>query len=78
MISKEAKAISDEFARLRDYGAIVFNFNTYRKMQRSMKGFCDHFIFTRKAVYFIETKLLSTKDKFSEDQKRLKRIIQII
>ena len=41
-----------------------------------MKGFCDHLVFTRKAVYFIEAKI--GKDVLSEDQKRLKRIIQIL
>ena len=76
-ISKEAKDISKEFARLRQFGYLVYNFNTQTGMKSgSQRGLCDHLIISIYGIHFIEVKLKSTKDKIRESQKPLAQILK--
>ncbi len=69
-ISKEAKLISTTFSDLREFGFIVNNLNTYKKMQRSMNKLCDLIIIGKETgVHFIEVKLASTNDTMKPNQK---------
>ena len=76
MISQEAKEISAVFAKLRECGCWVYNFNTYKRMQESMNRFCDHLVIGESGVHFIEVKLLSTKDTEKPHQKLFAKLIQ--
>lgn len=75
-ISNEAKLISTTFSGLREFGFIVNNFNTYRKMQRSMNRLCDLIILGKQTgVHFIEIKLDSTEDRYRKGQKEFAEVV---
>ena len=77
MISKEAKEISKIFGVLRDYGYLVYNFNTQSGMKSgSQKGLCDHLLIGSGGIHFIEVKLKSTKDKMRKSQEPLELIAE--
>ena len=78
-INKEAKYISKEFAKLRQFGYLVYNFNTQTGMKSgSQRGLCDHLIISIYGIHFIEVKLKSTKDKIRESQKPLAQILRTL
>ena len=78
-ISKDAKIISTTFSELRDFGFIVNNLNTYRKMQRSMNKLCDLIIMGKKTgIHFIEVKLTNTKDTTKPNQKDFADVVTYI
>jgi hypothetical protein len=68
--TKEEKSkISTEFARLRDWGYTVINFNSGKALNEYMKGFVDIVIFNQRYLVFVEVKTTSTDDKLREGQK---------
>ena len=69
-IKSEKSAISSEFARLREYGYLVFNFNQKTRFGSGMVGFCDHLIIGFGRIIFIEVKI--GKDKLSIEQEQLR------
>lgn len=66
----EKSLISAEFARLREYGYLVFNFNQKTRFGPGMVGFCDHLIIGFGRIVFIEVKI--GKDQLSKEQEQLK------
>ena len=77
MISEEAKKISTEFAKLREKGFWVYNFNTQKPMKYgSTKKFCDLLVIGENGVHFIEVKLESTKDTEKPIQKLFRLCIE--
>lgn len=78
MISVEAKQIGKLFSFLKKRNVIITNFNTNRRMGRGQAFLCDHLIITPVAVHFIEVKLIGTKDKPSDGQKKLASLIKNI
>lgn len=77
-ISKEGKLISQSFAELKKFGFLIYNFNTYRAMQRSMSKLCDHIVAGETGLHFVEVKLTSTGDKMSDGQRLFKKVIWAI
>ena len=72
--SNTKKDISRIFAKLRDFGFLVFNFNSNKKLNRGkMTGFCDHLIIGKGKIYFIEVKI--GKDTIKPEQFLLQRAI---
>ena len=66
----EKSLISTEFARLRDYGYLVFNFNQKTRFGSGLVGFCDHLIIGFGRIIFLEVKI--GRDKLSKEQVKLK------
>ena len=69
-VKSEKSQISAEFARLREYGYLVFNFNQKSRFGSGLVGFCDHLIIGFGRIIFIEVKI--GKDKLSAEQEKLK------
>lgn len=69
-IKSEKSQISAEFARLREYGYLVFNFNQKSRFGSGLVGFCDHLIIGFGRIVFIEVKI--GKDRISKQQEQLK------
>ena len=66
----ESKDIKKQFVRLRDWGCIVFNYNSNKPNNAGIKGHPDWLILTSKmSLVFIEVKI--GKDKVSEDQHKV-------
>ncbi len=70
------RTISEEYARLRDYDYLVFNFGSKRALPPSAKNFVDLVIIGKGLVRFIEVKKSATNDKFRSEQLRTKRYIE--
>lgn len=66
----EKSLISAEFARLREYGYLVFNFNQKTRFGSGMVGFCDHLIIGFGRIIFLEVKI--GRDKLRPEQVKLK------
>ena len=66
----EKSEISKEFARLREYGYLVFNFNQKTRFGIGLTGFCDYVIIGFGRIIFIEVKI--GKDRLSKEQEQLK------
>lgn len=53
----------------------VLNSNSKDPLPIGLKGFVDHMIVTWKYIVFIEDKYEETKDKLSDEQEKLKRLL---
>jgi len=69
MKKSEKSEISKEFARLRNFGFDVYNFNDYRPMYGGKRDFVDHVLVSKKYHIYIEVKI--GEDKLTDGQKRL-------
>ena len=68
----ENQQIKEAFVKLRDFGNIVFNFNSNKPNNRGIAGFVDWVIVTKKLnVVFIEVKIKETGDTLKPDQEAL-------
>lgn len=77
MISQENKIISNSYAELRDFGFLVYNFNTQRKMiHGATNKLCDIIVIGHTGIHFIEIKLRSTKDTIKPDQVIFKKVVE--
>lgn len=63
--------IAKEFKRLETYNFDVYNFGDKRPLRRGQKGWLDVVILNTKYLIFVEIKSSDTKDKLSDQQKRL-------
>ncbi len=70
------RTISEEYARLRDYNYLVFNFGSKRALPQSAKNFVDIVIVGKGLVRFIEVKKKATNDKFRGEQPKTKQYIE--
>jgi len=73
-ISLKAK-ISSKISILRKYGYWVFNFQSFRANPTGSKGLPDFLIIGHNKIYFVEMKLKSTRDRFSEIQKEFRNFL---
>lgn len=79
MISAENKMISNSYAELRDFGFLVYNFNTQRRMTHGATNkLCDLIVMGNTGLHFIEVKLKSTSDTMKPDQIIFKKIIELV
>jgi len=68
----ESQQIKDAFVKLRDFGHIVFNFNSNIPNRAGIKGHPDWEILTKKLnVVFVEVKIKETGDTLKPDQEAL-------
>ena len=65
--------ISKEFARLRNFGFSVFNFNFKRALPKGLRYFVDHIIISKRYLIFIEVKI--GKDTLDKEQRKLGEIL---
>ena len=77
-ISQEGKNISKTFAGLREFGFLVYNFNTPSKMREGQGKLCDHIVLGDTGLHFLEVKLFSTADKMKPKQKLFSYLIKSI
>lgn len=76
-ISKEGKLVSVSFAQLRQFGFLVFNFNTHRHVKTgSMQKLTDYIIIGNTGIHFVEVKLESTGDSFKPHQVMVKKLLE--
>lgn len=75
-ISREATIISNKFAKLRQFGFLVYNFNTRSKMPRNMAKLTDYIVVGVTGLHFIEVKLSSTKDRMNPPQLALQKLLR--
>ena len=65
--------ISKHFANLRKWDYKVFNFSGNKKIKfGNFKSFIDIFIVGKSKIFFIEIKMINTKDTFDDSQKDTK------
>ena len=70
------KTISKAIRNLEhQFGAKVYNFQGQRALPQTCKGFPDYVVIYKTAIWFLEMKLISTKDKLSEQQKEFSEFI---
>jgi hypothetical protein len=69
MKQSNKKNISDEFARLRDYGFKVFNFNTKKPLPKGIRKLTDHILISKNYMVYAETKIGT--DELDDEQKDL-------
>jgi len=67
------KEISKEFARLRDFGFDVWNYNEKKPLRRAQSGFVDHHLMSYNYDVYIEVKLPG--DKYRDRQEDLAKKI---
>lgn len=74
----ESEQIKQAFTRLRDFGFIVFNFNSHKANNKGLAGHPDWLFITPKLqLVYVEVKIGS--DKLSSEQQRIiNRLAQIM
>ncbi len=55
---------------------MVYSFSYNKALPKGSEGFVDYVIIGRKKIYFIELKLIDTKDKLRSKQKELLEFIE--
>lgn len=70
------KDITNKIAELRKFGYKVFTFQNNRKMRIPIAGVTDYLIIGHGKIMFVESKLISTKDKLNNDQIEFKREVE--
>ena len=68
-LTSKKSDISNEFAKLRNFGYTVLSFGSHKALSRHIKGFVDLVIFNSKQLIFIEVKV--GHDELSEVQKEI-------
>lgn len=68
MAKSDKSLISEQFAKLRNFGYRVYCFNSKTALPQAIKGFSDYVIMSKSKMIFIEVKLKG--DRFSDEQKQ--------